>query len=62
MRYFSDISHDEVSEAEALKQIIDLCDELHQLGNHSQRLSLYLRQHPELLEIEAWGLFKKIKC
>ena len=62
MRYFSDISHDEVSEAEALKQIIDLCDELHQLSKHSQRLSLCIRQHPELLEIEAWGLFKKIRC
>lgn len=61
MNYFSDITHDEVSEADALKQIIDLCDELHQFSKHSQRLSLCLRQHPELLEIEAWGFFKEIK-
>ena len=61
MKYFSDISHDEVSEAEALKQIIDFCDQWHQLSRHSQRLSLYLRQHPELLEIEVWGFFQKIK-
>jgi hypothetical protein len=61
MNYFSDISHGEVSEAEALKQIIDFCDEWQQLSRRSQRLSLYFRQHPELLEIEAWGFFKKIK-
>lgn len=55
--YYSEISKSWVSESEALKQIIDLCNQWYQIAQPSESLYLYLMNHPNLLEISQWNCF-----
>jgi hypothetical protein len=58
--YYSELSKSQVNELEALKQIIDLCDRWYQLAHPPVSLDQYLKNHPDLLNIEQWTCFRKI--
>ncbi len=60
MRYYSELTKCEVSEPEAIKQIIDLCDRWYQLAHPNISFNNYLRSHSQLLDIEQWACFRRI--
>ena len=61
MKYYSNISHSVVDECEALKQIIDFCNEWKKLSNRSIKLDTYLRKHAEIIDISQWNCFHPVK-
>ncbi len=60
IRYYSEVSKGEVTEAEAIKQIIDLCDLWYRMSHRSESLGQYLKEHTDLLDIDQWNCFRKI--
>lgn len=60
MNYYSEITQSGITESEALKQIIDLCNRWHQIAQPPESLDQYLKEHPDLLEIGQWTCFRKI--
>lgn len=60
MKYYSNITQNEITESEALKQIIDLCDFWQHATSPEESLGQYLNAHPHVLNIENWNCFSKI--
>ncbi len=60
MMYYSVITQSPVSEADALKQIIDLCGRWYDMASPPETLDKYLQYHPQLLDIDSWNCFNRI--
>lgn len=59
MNYYSEISKSRITEQEAIKQIVDLCNRWYQMAQPSEELDTYIKSHPDLLDIERWNCFRK---
>jgi len=59
--YYSEISKSEVTEPEAVKQIIDLCSRWYQIAQPKYSFGKYIKKHPEFLDIEYWPYFEKLE-
>ncbi len=59
--YYSEITCDRITEIEAHMQILALCERWHNLAYPNGDFIKYLKKHTNLLNIEQWPCFIKIK-
>jgi len=60
IRYYSEVSKNDVTEPEAIAQIIELCNRWYQMAWPERNdFDQYFKAHPQLLDIEQWNCFRK---
>jgi hypothetical protein len=61
MYYYSKITCGEVTEIEAQMQILQLCQKWFKLTHPKGNFTKYCTKHSDLLDIDLWNCFEKLK-